>query len=583
MKALLTCQICLCGFILCASSLVQAADGELTLIHMGDIHGHLVPRPNMRESDPDAWRMVGGLAYVYDQIKKIRQQHKNTLLINTGDSIQGSAEALYSSGEIIVDILNEFKIDAFAPGNWDFVYGTARFIELFSGQQAQANWHGLAANLYYATLYEFPATPYADKAGTRVLPPYKIMHVDGIKIGIIGLTADRGPQAISSRVMDGFYLTPGEDELRDAIPLLREQEQVDLIILISERGLAGNLELVETFPGIDIVLSSDMHEETHQILQAKSGTLLVEEGQDGTMLGELNLVIKDKKIARYTWTAHRINTANNQADEKIAEKIAQHRTRYLKGDAFHPHVNPISGAVLRTPIDTIIGYTRIPLHRSNFSDAANMPAVIEGSSHDFLSDAFKVVCDADVGMMRGFRYGTHIAPGPIKLEDLYHFIPIGPQIACGLMSGDDLRWLIERGAQGSLTQWVGAWGGGWLIAFSGITYALDPANEFGLRASNIRINGERMDAEKMYSVAGYWYRDDPGKINRAPALEIRVIKDRVQGIVDATAVVASYLRRLPTHTVSPQLNRVRLRHPLPAPIGKNKEIQPLKGVLRPDY
>jgi len=207
--------------------------------------------------------MVGGLAYVYDQISKIRQAHPNSLLINTDDTIQGSAEGLFSHGEALVEILNKFKIDAFTPGNWDFLYGTDQFIRLFAGATPKANWHAIAANLYCVTLYEFPATPYADKAEQRILPPYLIYQVGDVKVGLIGLTAERGPKALSPIVMEGFYLTTGQDGLPRAIDLLRNREQVDLVVLLSERGLANNLALVETFPGVDIVLSSDMHEETY--------------------------------------------------------------------------------------------------------------------------------------------------------------------------------------------------------------------------------------------------------------------------------------------------------------------------------
>jgi sulfur-oxidizing protein SoxB len=564
-------------------SLAFPADGTVTFIHLGDIHGHLIPRPNMRAGEATTDYKVGGLAYLYSQIKKIRAQHPNSLLINTGDTIQGSAEALFSSGQDLVDILNEFHIDAFAPGNWDYLYGTERFIELFAGEHPKANWHALAANLYYTTLYEFPVSPYPQLAGQRVVEPYAIKEVGGVKVGIVGLTADRGPQLVSPRLMDGFYLSPGEEELREAVALLRGQEQVDCVVLISERGLAANLDLVERIPGVDVVLSSDMHEETREPLRAKSGTLLVEEGQDGTMLGEITLTLKNKQVVDWQWTPHYINTRDNSPDPHIQELITRMRAPFLKGPAFEPHVNPINGAVLRTPIDTVIGYTKAPLHRSNFSDSESMPAVIEGSSHDFLADAYKVACDAEVGVMRGFRYGTHVAPGPIKLEDIYHYIPIGPQIACGEISGDDLRWAIERSAKNVLSGWVENWGGGWLIAFSGITYKLDPGNEYGLRIRDLRINGERFDPPRMYTVAGYWFLEASNKINGMTAQHIRTLQDADGGIVDATEIVAYYLQSLPDKTIDPMLNRVKLLSPLPKPIGPSKEIQPLKGLPRPDY
>ncbi len=561
---------------------VMAGDGNVTFIHMGDIHGHLITRPNFRKGTPDYGKQVGGLAYLYAQIKKIRQQYPDSLLVNTGDTIQGSAEALYSEGQIIVDILNKFKIDVFVAGNWDFLYGTERFIGLFAGDKPKTNWNAIAANLYYSTLYDFPLSRYADKAGQRVLPSYLIKQVDEVKIAFIGLTADRGPQAVSPRVMDGFYLTPGEEELAAAVPLL--QKQADLIVLISERGLAANLELVETIPGVDLVLSSDMHEETWQVLQAKTGTLLVEEGQDGTMLGELHLEVKNKKVTDWKWLPHRINVENNKPDPDVAAQIKEIRQNFVKGHEFKAHVSPINSTVLRTPIDTVIGFTKVPLHRSNYSNVENdMPAVIEGSSHDFLADAFKEACHADVGVMRGFRYGTHIAPGPIKLEDIYHYIPIGPQIACGEISGDDLHLQIEKSADSVLSPWVGWWGGGWQIAYSGITYDLDPYNEYWFRASNIRINGELLDPERMYKVAGYWNFDDPDKINRTTALQIRVLRDADGGIVDATHIVAYYLQTLPNKTANPELNRIKLLKPLPKPIWKSREIQPLKGMPRADF
>jgi S-sulfosulfanyl-L-cysteine sulfohydrolase len=561
---------------------MAAGNGDVTFIHMGDLHGHLVPRPNMREGDPDYGQMMGGLAYVYDEVKKIRKAHPGALLINGGDTVQGSAEALYTKGEAMTQVLNLFKIDAFNPGNWDYLYGTERFRELFAGDKPLANWHALSANLYYSTLYEFPETIYPKQAGQRVLKPYMIKDVNGVRVGIIGLTADRGPQAVSTRVMEGFTMTPGEFEVAAAIPLLRKKHKVDLIVLISERGLGANLEIAETIPGIDIVLSSDMHEESRKELIAKSGTILVEEGQDGTVVGELTAHVKNGKMVGHSWIQHRITTKNNQPDPVIAAKVAEIRLPFIKA-GFVPHVNPINASILRTPIDTVIGFTKIPLHRANFAGAKDMNAVIEGSSHDFLADAFRTACHSDLGMIRGFRYGTHIAPGPIKLEDIYHYIPIGPQIACGKMAGDDIRWMLERGADSSLSPYVGWWGGGWQIAFSGLTYDLDPYKQYGNRVSNIRVDGDPIDMERLYTVGGYWYVDNPNMINRHKAWEINVLKDKDGGILDGTDIVAYYLQMLPDHTVNPELNRVHLLAPLPKAISESKEIQPLKGVYFPQY
>ena len=129
--------------------LAAAGSGELTLIHMGDLHGHLVPRPGLR--DGQSGQMLGGLARMYTKIQEIRAREKNTLLVNGGDTVQGSAEVLFTRGQAMVDVLNRFNIDAFNPGNWDYVYGSRRFVELFAGKAPKANWNAIAANLYYVT------------------------------------------------------------------------------------------------------------------------------------------------------------------------------------------------------------------------------------------------------------------------------------------------------------------------------------------------------------------------------------------------------------------------------------------------
>ena len=223
-----------------------AGDGEITLIHTGDFHGHLTARPNVRSDG--AGRLEGGLARVYTKIEEIRAREQHTLLLHTGDTIQGSAEVLYTRGQAIVDVVNPFKIDAFAPGNWEFVYGNERFLELFGGAKPKAPWNALAANVYYSAITEDPTTPYPDKAGLlpnmeprqRVLPPYSVKRVGALKVGILGFTTDRGPQVVGKNVTKGFTFTKGDAELKELLPVLRDKEKVDLVVMISELGLANN-------------------------------------------------------------------------------------------------------------------------------------------------------------------------------------------------------------------------------------------------------------------------------------------------------------------------------------------------------
>ena len=217
-----------------------------------------------------------------------------------------------------------------------------------------------------------------------------------------------------------------------------------------------------------------------------------------------------------------------------------------------------------------------------------------------------------IGAIRGFRYGTHVPTGNIKYEDLFHFMPIGPQIARGKLPGQAIKNQIENAANGSLNPDVSKWTGGWLFNFSGVTMDLDPyatlvgAAPFALsngRAFNIAVNGAPLAfkqadgvTNQTYTYASYWYSGDPCNINTiavpgcvvdaatgAPS-NITILKDVDGSPLDATEVVVNYLQSL-GGPANPVLNRITLKNKttglptaLPAAKFGNKEVQPLRGA-----
>jgi len=329
-----------------------------------------------------------------------------------------------------------------------------------------------------------------------------------------------------------------------------------------------------------------MHEETKEAIVTSTGTIVVEEGQDGTMMGALRLNVRNGKVVTWKWKAYNV-TDDIEEDEAVAAHIANVRKTFVSGADFVQHVNPFNGSRLKRPIDTVVGYTTKALYRPNFSQE-DMPGVIEGSSHDFLTDAFRAVTGAQIGAIRGFRYGTHVMPGAIKMEDLYHFIPIGPQIATGTIKGQALKNQIENAASGSLDPNIVAWTGGWLFNFSGVAMDMDVYKPNGQRASNIQVGGAPLNLTGNYTYASYWYASDPCLINVIPIpgctapggvpSNITILKDDDGSPMDGTEVVVKYLQLLPNQTADTQLNRIRVLAPLPAPKFGNPEVQPLRGA-----
>lgn len=569
--------VAVAGAVFGMSAQAQGANGtgEVTLIHMGDLHGHLVPHASVRSDS--AGKTEGGVARIYTLVEQIRRANpEKTLLVNTGDTLHGGAEALFTKGEAMIEVLNAFQIDAYAPGNWDYVYGTDKFLSYFTGPKPKARWNPVVANLYYDNYPGLEA-----KNGQTVTLPYLIKQVGGLRVGIIGFTSDRGPQAGDPKITAGLRFTDGRDEYEKYVKEVRAQD-VDLVVVISELGLHGNLTLADAVPGVDVILSSDKHEITPKPVVSRNGTLIVEQGMDGQVVGELWVRVNKGVVADKRYVSHRI-TEKLAEDKGIAALVAQVRAPLVSGAAFRPGAvaNPFSGALLRYPIDTVVGQTEVPLYRSNFSDE-RMPAVLEGSSHDFLTDAFRQQGGAQLGIITGFRYGTAVAPGPIRLEDLYHFLPVGAQIARGELTGLQIKKALEGMPQNTQAR-SGEWINGWTAGISGLVADFDPRAPQGTRVGNMRINGELVRMDATYTVAGLWYKEIPTLINRLPAKGLVVLKDKDGAPLDGTDVVKMYLESLPGKTVTKdglQLDRIHLVNPLPPAHHGIGEMQPLGAVAR---
>ena len=575
--------------------------GSVVLIHTGDIHGHLLPRPNLR-SDALGAHWEGGVARMYTVIQGMRKDATNcvyvngvntctdhSLLINTGDTVQGSGEALFSRGQALIDVVNMFGIDADAPGNWDFLYGPARFEETFKGSATAAplaNWNAMASNLYYTNKFDDNAvcavTATDPATGTvrpraRVLPiTYSIKQVGGVKVGILGMTTARAINAVGTIVTKNYMFTDGKTEVPCFVDRLRNVEKVDVVVMISELELSRDVQIAETLvPAPDVILNSDMHERTVAPIVAVNPdghkTLLVEEGQDGTVVGEMKLVVANGAITSWEFK-QRVVTDDIQEDKAIAAAVVKARAPFVTGTFVPGQTVTVGGntTMLMRPVDEVIAYTEVGLHRDNFV-TEDMPGVVEGTSHDLIADAMAAIGQAQSSSLRGFRYGTHVPPGGgITMEDIYHYIPIAAKLgrtdkACGA----DLKFAIEQSIGGSFHPDPGQWTGGWMFGYHGVTYDVDacdgfmgatPINPTPLtfadptrpwstnRGSNIMVNGVAMDDHELYdnrttsatfqqcipsdgsvahggyTVTGYWYAEDPTTINNCNPCRGRTIQ-----------------------------------------------------------
>jgi hypothetical protein len=146
----------------------------------------------------------------------------------------------------------------------------------------------------------------------------------------------------------------------------------------------------------------------------------------------------------------------------------------------------------------VIGYTAVPLHRSNFSHE-DMPAAVEGSAHNFFADAMKWATGADFAAIRGFRYGTHIPVGPITYGDLFHWIPLAARIGkASPVFGGNLQDQVNQSTRSVFDPNPANWRGGWMFGYSGVTYDLNASRPHGCRGKNIKVGGVPIDTKAYF-------------------------------------------------------------------------------------
>jgi 2',3'-cyclic-nucleotide 2'-phosphodiesterase (5'-nucleotidase family) len=599
---------------------VHAEDAQkITLIHIGDTHGQIEPTTNVR-SDNTNKDLEGGLARMYTLVKKIRstadEQGRTHYTFMVGDTAHGGLEVTFTRGDGIVEILNEFDIDLFAPGNWEFTYGTCRANELWgftseargildgnsriketsngsippfhnvNGSPAEdcdfsraklANWPTIASNAYIDNdRNSANCPPVAER--TRLFEPYRVVTdpKTGINIGVIAFTTERGPRVIGNPVVEGICFTKGDEEIVELVDLMnqkREAGEVNMVVMISELNHANNRRLIDLVDdtlgagGVDLVLSSDMHERTRKIIYTKNGTAMVSQGQDGSHLGELNLTFKNKKLTKIDFKQYRVEEAVEE-DPDIAEIVESVREPFIDGASDARHF--VHGRMIPKDLEDTtkhfgseepLAIAGIDLNRNNFTHEPTA-AIYEGTIHSMFTDAlratgkqligdkltsggldvggdFESLCASHdssgnceealpvMGLIRGFRYATSVRAGePITLETLYHIAPIGPFATVGVVTGEVLLGRgaannqaptangLEHAAHLSLSTNVREWGGGWLQTYAGMKYSLNPYASKDNRIPNDKVligtdaeGYTPVDPAGKYIIVGYGFND----------------------------------------------------------------------------
>lgn len=648
---------------------IRAGNTNVIHVHTGDtIHGsgeasitkgmalvRMVDKLGIDVSTPGNWEWAY-TPYRYMQLFGVHDSNGNNMdivddaVFNTSiyKAVRYSKTSAYTEdniGDVGIDIASgdtEFRtVKYVASYNLD---GTPNMAE------GTNRWGMVASNVYENGTKVLDHGVVSKGTGMNLTPPYRIIEKDGVKIGFIGCTTNRGPQVVSSTITVGVAFsnckggikfpqnrpidwenvdtafggnktgaaadstvmagnrndpkdgngdwdadwatkphwggTAGYKVVSEIVKWtnhLRNVENVDLVAVMSEAGIAENIYAAENLTGMangpDIYFSSDMHEETNfpVVVTDKNfkKVIIVENSEDIAQIGQLNVTVHDGAITAWSFVDHDVNEdiaedsdmadLANQIDQEIADKITDGAAR-----------NPYNNHLLTYQLTDVVGETNnITLERNRFTTEFNpdnniMPGIIEGTGHDLVTDMFRKLTGADVAGLRGFRYTNSVLSGDeITYKSLYHFFPIGAQVAVGsipttptseataadgtvtfLDKTDDDKFIhggqnpthfisfprslqqeMELAGNSTMNPNIPAWGGGWFWNYSGVKFDMQPTgpqfDKWGTkpsaRISNIvlydnpdnRKNGaidEGYKASVQY--ASYYYHEDFNRINR---------------------------------------------------------------------
>ncbi|HLR92160.1 MAG TPA: metallophosphoesterase [Atopostipes sp.] len=313
---------------------------NLTVLQLNDVHGYLDEHFEIfYEADGVNFKKVGGYARIANYLNQAREETNNKVMVlDGGDTFHGTYPVVQTKGKLSIPILNRLGIDGMT-GHWDFAYGPDHLDELAS----KLNYPMLAINCYKKDTEEL------------VFQPYRIKEVNGLKIGIIGIAAMIVDKTMPEQFSKGVSLTSGKEELPKYIREVKENHDVDLVVIMSHLGYPQDMKIAEETDGIDVYLSAHTHNRVYEPAEV-NGALLIKSGSHGSFVGRLDLTVEDKKITDYTH-------ALVLMDEAVSEEVEM---KELVQEKLEPYQEELS---------EVIGETKTDLYRNE---------VLESTMDNFL-------------------------------------------------------------------------------------------------------------------------------------------------------------------------------------------------------
>lgn len=480
--------------------------GQVTILHVTDIHAQLMPLyfrepsvnigvgeakgkpPHLTDKafrdyykiaagSADAYALtaddftelarnygrMGGMDRIARLVKAVRAERgdNRVLLLDGGDTWQGSWSALQTKGQDMVTAMEALGVDAMTS-HWEFTLGQDRVKEIAEKSKIAF----LAQNIRSIEWQE------------PVFEARKMYEKGGAKVAVIGQALPRTGIANPRWMFPDLEFGIREDDLRNQVEEARA-EGADVVVLLSHNGFDVDAKLATRVSGIDVILTAHTHDAMPGVVTVGK-TILIGSGSHGKFVSRLDLDIRDKKVAGYRFKLMPVFTDAIQPDAAMTSLVETVR-------------KPFAADLARE-----IGRTESLLYRrGNFN----------GTFDDLIAQAMLVERDAEIALSPGFRWGGTLLPGdPITFEAIANATAMTyPACYRMQMTGAQLKEVLEDVADNIFHPDPYFQGGGDMVRVGGVGYAIDVSASMGRRISDLTLlkTGQPLEASKSYTVAGW--------------------------------------------------------------------------------
>jgi sulfur-oxidizing protein SoxB len=409
---------------------------------------------------------MGGFAHLATLVKRLRASRPGALLLDGGDTWQGSATALWSKGQDMVDACKLLGVDVMT-GHWEFTYGQERVKEIVD-RELKGSIEFLAHNV--------ATTDFGDP----VFQPYTMREINGVQVAIIGQAFPYTPIANPRYLVSEWTFGIQEVELQKRIDEVRKKG-AQAVVLLSHNGMDVDVKLASRVTGLDAILGGHTHDAVPAPVAVKNAagtTLVTNAGSNGKYLGVLDLDIGGGKVREIKYRLLPVFSNLLPADPAMASHISQMRA---------PHAAKLG--------ETLATTEGLLYRRGNFN----------GTVDQLILDALMQVKGAEIAFSPGFRWGVSLLPGQaITMEEVMTWSAITyPYTTLTDISGEMLKTILEDVGDNLFNPDPYYQQGGDMVRVGGLSYTCTPGESMGKRITDMRLEGKPIEPGKTYKVAGW--------------------------------------------------------------------------------